>query len=244
MDAGELHEKRKAALDKRKRGYWEDAELEAMQPEYQHPTLRRDEWGILEVVGMPLCPVMDEKGMKRTTRTTLHPCTRPAGDYTNHEGTGPCRKHGGHFGVGNARGAILMAMAYADEMNVSPWEAMLSQVRLLANQVAWLRARVYEAEAIGGHEAVMPGGIGWNAVAMLEARGDRLAKVAKMAVDAGIASMMVKQIELEAENMMKAALAGLDAAGIEGDQRERLLDAMSEKLLALETNLNVQLTSS
>jgi hypothetical protein len=58
-----------------------------------------------------------------------------------------------------------------------------------------------------------------------------------MCLDAGIAERLVQQIEIEADTMMKSALAGLDAAGLEGETRERFLDAMSEKMLELTSGI-------
>lgn len=229
MNAADEHEARKAALPTRLRSYWEDAELEAMQPTYEGPVFERDEWGVLDIVQAAPCDGFDQPYTSLPARM----CTKSAGYRTPHSGVGKCFDHGGWFGRELQKGAILMALAYADEMNVSPWEAMLSQCRLLANQVAWLRARVYEVEKNYGVEGLRPGGEGWDWVAMLEARGDRLAKVAKMAIDCGIAERTVQQIEMDATIMMKATIAGLDAAGIEGDARDRMLDAMSSSLLAL-----------
>ena len=229
MNAADLHEARKAGLPTRLRSYWEDAELQQMQPDYIGPVLKADDWGILDVVTPAPCPGFDQK--YSTLPAEL--CKRDAGHNTVHPGVGMCFYHNGYFGRELHKGAILMALAYADEMNVSPWEAMLSQCRLLANQVAWLRVRVYEIERQYGAPGLRPGGEGWDWVAMLEARGDRLAKVAKMCLDAGIQQQLVANIELEADNMMKAALAGMDAAGLEGEARERMLDGMSAKLLEL-----------
>lgn len=228
-NAADLHEERKAALPTRLRSYWEDAELEQMQPSYEHPVLARDDWGILEVVQAPLCSGSDQK----YTSLPIDMCTRTAGYLTHHEGVGKCFYHGGYFGRELKKGAILMALAYADEMNVSPWEALLGQCRLLANQVSWLRMRVYEAERAGGAAALKPGGEGFDWVMMLEARGDRLAKVAKMCLDAGIQERIVQQIEIESKLMVEGALAGLDELGLEGEQREKFLDAMSAKMLEL-----------
>lgn len=229
MNAADLHEARKAGLPTRLRGYWEDAEFEAMQPSYEGPVMRADEWGVLDIVQAAKCDGFDQPYTSLPARM----CERDAGAGTTHPGVGKCWDHRGWFGRELQKGAIFMALAYADEMNVSPWEAMLSQCRLLANQVAWLRTRVHEVEKNYGPEGLRPGGVGWDWVAMLEARGDRLAKVAKMCLDAGIQEKLVANIELEADNMMKAALSGMDAAGLEGEAREKFLDAMSSTLLAL-----------
>jgi hypothetical protein len=233
MNAADEHEARKAALPTRLRGYWEDAELEAMQPSYEGPVFEKDDWGVLDVVSTGLCDGFTQK----YTSLPAQMCTREAGYLTDHAGVGKCFYHGGYFGRELQKGAILMALAYADEMNVSPWDALLGQLRLLANQVAWLRMRVWEAEKAYGAPGLRPGGEGFDWVMMLEARGERLTKTAKMCLDAGIAERLVQQIEIEADTMMKSALAGLDAAGLEGETRERFLDAMSEKMLELTSGI-------
>lgn len=236
MNSADLHEARKAGLPTRLRAYWEEAEFEQMQPLYEGPTFQADEWGILDIVKIPLCGGFDQKYSTLPGKA----CKWPAGHLTTHLGTGKCFYHNGYFGRELRKGAIFMALAYADEMNVSPWEALLSQCRLLSNQVAWLRIRVYEVEKTYGAPGLRPGGEGWDWVAMLEARGDRLAKVAKMCLDAGIQQQLVASIELEADHMMKAALAGMDAAGLEGPARERMLDGMSAKLLELTSGIGDQ----
>lgn len=127
-----------------------------------------------------------------------------------------------------------MAMLFADEMQVTPWEALLSQVRLLANQVRWLRYRVESAEREYGVDAIKPGGEGWDWVCLLESRGDRLAKVSKMAIDAGVATRLVRQVELEAEHMVTAALETFDRLGIHGPKRDEALEFMGNRLMELE----------
>lgn len=222
-------------LDTRRRGYWESAEEHVLQGDYEHPVVLRDEFGVCDVQpGLP-CPHTTQK------YSTLPPvpCLRGAGRGTMHEGVGMCSIHRGNYGRYRAQGAILTAMAYADEMNVTPWEALLSQVRLLANQVHFLRMRVANSEGEFGVDAVKPGGEGWDWVILLEARGDRLAKVAKMAIDAGVAERLVRQVELEADHMVTAAIAMMDRLGIYGAQREEALEVMGNELLRLEAGENV-----
>lgn len=243
MDAGQRYEKWKADnLKGLFTRWWAEAELEHMQPDYEHPVLVADAWGVLDITGAPLLctnwQVKKPDGWWKTDGEAwpYERCKKPAGYLTDHEGVGLCYMCKGRQGVGKAKGAILLAMAYADEMpGVTPWEALLSQCRLLANQVAWLRQRVYEAEAQYGPAGLKPGGEGFDWVQMLEQRGERLAKVAKLCIDAGIAERLVRQVEVEAEAMMKAAVAGMDAAGLTDDQRHLLLDRMSTELLALES---------
>lgn len=242
MDAGERYEAWKAQhLKGQFPRFWAEAEFEEMQPTYERPVLEADEWGVLTIVSTNLCTNFQVKKPPGWWKTEgeawpYERCKRPAGYRTDHEGVGLCYVCRGTQGAGRAKGAILMAMAYADEMvGVTPWEALLSQLRLLANQVSWLRQRVYEAEAAYGPGGLKPGGEGFDWVLMLEQRGERLAKVAKLCIDAGIAERLVRQVEVEAEAMMKAAVAGMDAAGITGEQRDLLLDGMSKVLLELES---------
>lgn len=228
-NAADLDEERKAGLPARLRSIWEAAELEAMQPSYNGPRLQADDWGVLDIVEAAVCDGFKDR---YPTLPSLM-CERPAGAGTLHPGIGKCADHKGKQTSETRKAAVLMAIAYADEMNLTPWEALLSQCRLLANQVAWLRVRVHEVEQSCGPAGLRPGGEGWDWVAMLEARGERLAKVAKMCLDAGIQQQLVLGIQSEADNMMKAAVAGMDAAGLEPAQREALLDVMSSTLLQL-----------
>ena len=223
----------RAHLTTRQLHYWENVEHQISQPDYEEPVtslLAIGGFATVEIDPGLSCTFWGQKG----PAWPFEQCPRPAGLHTNHEGVGLCYVHGGMTGSGHIEGAILMAQAYAQELNVTPWEALLSQVRLLANQVEWLKLRVLEAERSGGDAAIRPGGDDWDWVALLEARGERLAKVSKLAIDAGVAERLVRQIELEAEIMFKSALAGLDAAGIEGEQREKMLGAMAGKMLELE----------
>src|SRR5688572_24510454 len=202
-----------------KRKYWDAAELEYNQPEFERPEVIADEFGILDIVPGLACPHISRK---YSTWPAVR-CDWRAGRGTAHEGIGLCSRHKGGTGIGAGEGAVLMAMLFADEMQVSPWEALLSQVRLLANQVRWLRYRVEAAEMEDGADAIKPDGSGWHWVCMLEARGDRLAKVSKMAIDAGVAQQLVSQLNLEADRMAQAVLEMCDRLGIMGEQRDEAM---------------------
>ncbi len=241
-------EKARRALDSWQKIHWEEAEFEAMQPVYEAPRTWRLDIGGHETAeiatgreGLRCTRWESGPGIKGHSRKRVYTqCHRDAGQGTNHEGVGLCYMHEGHRGRGKVQGAILMALAFGDELDCTPWQAMQQQIRLLAGQVAWLQKRVNAAEATGGDGAVRPGGIGWDWVVMLESRGDRLAKVAKMAIDAGLATRLVQQLELEAEGMYEAASAMLDSLGLEGEQRELALSVMTRKLLEIEAGSSDQ----
>lgn len=133
----------------------------------------------------------------------------------------------------------MAAHAFAEELNVSPWEALSSQVRLLGGQVEWLRQRVLEAEAKEGDVAISASGSARYWVDLLEQRGDRLAKVAKMAIDAGVAERVVRQVELEGELMFRAASAALSAADLSEETQQYVLSLMARQMLELESGEQV-----
>lgn len=222
-----------AALSTRQRRYFDEAELATVQGDYEEPSVRVDEAGICTIELGLICPGGEHRGAQGWIE-----CRRGAGQNTDHEGVGLCSEHGGHRGKGRIVGTWLMANAYAQELNVTPWEALLQQVRMLAGQVAFLQEKVNRCEREFGVDALKPGGEAGEWVDMLEKRGDRLARVAKMAIDAGVAERLVRQVELEAELMLKSTLFALDALGMNEDDKERALELMSAKMLELEAEQN------
>lgn len=226
-----------ASLTSRQRRYFDEAELLSVQSYYDEPEVRVDDAGICEIVPTGLlCLGGEYRGAQGWVE-----CTKPAGYLTDHEGVGHCSQHGGNFGKNLAIGVWLMAQAYAQELNVTPWEALLQQVKMLAGQVAYLQNKVLRLEAEFGVDAIRPGGEAWDWVELLEKRGDRLARVAKMAIDAGVAERLVRQIELEAEMMLKATTFALDSIGVSGDDKERALELIGAKLMELENAQNGEL---
>lgn len=223
--------------------HWEEAAFVEMQPHYERPQTYRLEVGGYATAEIPVgkdairC-IQYERGRGQSghsNRMTWQQCHRAAGQGTEHEGVGLCYMHDGWRGRGLAQGAILMAMAYGDELNVTPWQALLQQVRMLANQVAYAQQKVIEGEKAYGAESLLPGGKTYEWVALLEARGDRLAKVSKMTIDAGVAKMIAYQLDLEAEIMYKAANAALDSLpGMTVEVRDRALAVMASTARQLE----------
>ncbi len=169
-------------------------------------------------------------------------CKSPAGKGTSHVGFGSCVAHGGAKRVGRAEGGWLMALSFVGERDITPWQAMLEQVRLLAGQVAYCQQKIAEVEAMdadGGGECLLVGGAAHPWVVLLEARGDRLARVSKAAIDAGIAERLVRQVELEAELMVRALSRALELLpALTDEDRETVMTSMSEELVRLEREQN------
>lgn len=174
------------------------------------------------------------------TTGTVGVCDKRAGWGTNHEGAGYCQRHeklvddkkAGGDGHRGRTGAWVMAHGFARALDVTPWEALLTAVKIAAGRVAFIEAKLGGANR---DEDLMPEGeLAWW-VRQAEMWHDRMAKVAKMAIDAGVAERMIRQVELEAELMLRATRLTLDELGLDDVTRERALGMMGKHLLELET---------
>lgn len=99
-----------------------------------------------------------------------------------------------------------MGHALARQLNVTPWEALLTEVRRSAGEVAWLDGKVSECPTddllLVGTDA---GGFApW--VKMREEARKHLARVAKMAIDGGVAEKLVMQVQSEAQELGQMVL--------------------------------------
>lgn len=189
-------------------------------------------------------------------------CGNPAGDKTVHVGYGPCWTHGGAKLRGRAEGAWVAGHAFARELDCDPWEGLLRSVRIAAGKVAYaewvlsqaqsdleLEGRVVRPEGEeGGRQGLLvhpdtgePLGVGefrdrsfWVGQSTLWI--DRLARYSKMCVDAGVAERLVRQVELEGQQLGRVLNAALDA--LEDQVTEEVMaqvrGAMRGELLALE----------
>jgi hypothetical protein len=174
------------------------------------------------------CPVTTREG---------HRCTRGAGEGTVHEGAGRCRSHRGSSPRRAREGAWAVAHAYARQMDTTPWQALLGEVRRTAGALAWLDAKVGEAD---DDEALLrpvaEGGVReWRV--MRDQEREHGAKVAKMALDAGVAERLVAQAEYEGSQVagvLSRTLDRLVAAGLSVELLSAARGIMREELLALD----------
>lgn len=172
-------------------------------------------------------------------------CSSPAGSGTSHPGVGRCRKHGGETPEGRREGAWVVAHAFARALDVTPWEGLLLAVKIAAGRVAFCEAKLSTAYSDRqleppGDDAGVAGRVGEDGqnlhywVKQAELWHDKLARVSKLAIDAGVAERLVRQLELEAQLMLRATSLTFDELGLSDDVRERALGIMSRKLLELE----------
>lgn len=166
-------------------------------------------------------------------------CTSSAGQGTDHPGIGPCARHGGNSIYENARAGWLMGHSLAQHLNTTPWEALLGEVHRSAGELVFLDAKVASASCDADLE---PGGSLHYWDVKREKQRLHLARVAKMALDAGVQERMVAQIELEgklyAEAMVALAEKMLRSLGMYSD--ETMMSARSmirNELMALDARV-------
>jgi hypothetical protein len=136
-----------------------------------------------------------------------------------------------------------VAHAFARALDVTPWEGLLTAVKIAAGRVAFCEAKLASAysdrqlepphEAFGQAGSVDADNLHYW-VKQAELWHDKLARVSKLAIDAGVAERLVRQLELEAQLMLRATSLTFDELGLSDEIRERALGIMSRNLLQLE----------
>lgn len=153
------------------------------------------------------------------------PCGAWAGRNTDHEGYGPCSNHEKRY----HRELWKMAFDIANELDISPWDALLLSVRRAAGRVKWVDDQLQEATRRNDGDPTAKEVRFW----LKESRNERrmLAQVSKAAVDSGIADRLVRQIELEGRIVADAIATALDSLDLTPEQRMKALTRAHEHLL-------------
>lgn len=165
----------------------------------------------------------------RPIRRTGELCTWSAGSGTAHVGVGACVRHDSQ--VERAAGAWHVAHIIARHAEISPWEALLLAVRRAAAWAAFYEGKMAEAP---DDESLGEGGTHRKWVIDAERVNDKLARYSKMAVDAGVAAMLVAQARTEGEQIARVLNAALGAAGLDDEQERRVRAALRTALLELD----------
>lgn len=151
-----------------------------------------------------------------------------AGAGTAHAGYGPCKTHAD----ADVHEGWVSALDVARELNISPWEALLKNVRLAAGRVAWVDDQLTEVVRKNDGDMSKPEIARW----LKESRMERtlMAKMAKAAIDGGVAERLVRQVELEGQLVAAAVVAALDSLELTSDQRTLALEAAHAQLLSVD----------
>jgi hypothetical protein len=158
-------------------------------------------------------------------------CRLFAGQGTSHLGIGKCKHHGGSTPT-HVKSAIVYearrrAIEFGEELPVEPADALLTMLRLSAGMVAWTRDELARMEDRATFEAQV-------LTRMYADERDRTARIAKAALDAGVAERMVRLAESYGE--LIAALIGniLGDLRLTVEQHERAPEIVRRRLLELE----------
>ena len=145
-----------------------------------------------------------------------------------------------------------MAHKFAQELDISPWEALLKVVRITAGKVAYCEevlSRATSDEELEGRIPVegLPTGVdedgnvytgknlGWW-VWRSEQERKLLARVSKMAVDAGVAQLLISQEVQQGQEMaavLVRTLTALEEAGLSAEMLDVARNTMRSEILAL-----------
>lgn len=196
------------------------------EPAWGHPTL---EWDAELGLAVPTTRPADVSFCGSRIWRTGDACGRPAGANTAHLGVGACWMHDTR--LERAIGAWTVAHAMARIEDITPWEALLLAVKRAAAWAAFYESKVSE---VTDDEDLRPGGESHDWVVALERVNDKLARYSKMAVDAGVAAMLVQRARTEGETIARVLNEAIGAAGLDDETETRLRAALRQALLAVE----------
>jgi hypothetical protein len=128
----------------------------------------------------------------------------------------------------------MMAHVIARVLDISPWEALLLAVKRAAAWSAFYEMKLAAVEP-GDDDALRPGGAAYDWVMAAERVTDKMARYAKMAVDAGVAAAMVAQARNEGETIARVLNAALGAAQLNIEQEAAIRSALRTALLELDS---------
>lgn len=157
-------------------------------------------------------------------------CEWPAGNGTAHIGVGRCVRHDTQ--VERAAGAWTVAHAIARIEDISPWEALLLAVKRAAAWAAFYDVKLGEAT---DDDQLAPDGSHHHWVKAAERVNDKLARYSKMAVDAGVAQLLVTQARAQGEEIARVMNTAIGNAGLDEAAEERLRSALHAALMAMAT---------
>ena len=157
-------------------------------------------------------------------------CDLPAGQYTDHVGWGKCSFHGGNTPTLRTSAALYMggevihrmtnAYGLGGPVEISPGEALLQEVRRSAGHVGFLQDRINMFELKLGEEVMTEAKR--ELIELYQKERLMLAKIAKAAVDAGIAQERVQLEREKGVRLVEVLREVFDGLGLSIEQ-QRLL---------------------
>lgn len=208
--------------------------------QWKHPS-----WSV-DVCGTPTSTNIEEV----ETGAKWNYCLTKAGAGTDHPGVGKCSRHHGNGELASKRAKNLMRdlaarsalRTLAVPIEVSPTEALMGLVYEAAGNVAFLGGRVADLglELVGDVYSLTREGFpiatsedARAIVKLYNDERDRLAKVAKLAIDAGLEERQVRVLEDQAVMMAKVLRATIIALDLAPDLQRQAFSIMASELRAI-----------
>lgn len=192
---------------------------------------------------MPHTPEQRDKhelcGARRRNGAT---CRLFAGQGTTHPGVGRCKFHLGNSKNHTAHAARVEAerrlISFGQPLPVEPTEALLSVLHLSAGHLAWVRDSLAALEDKTTFEGQVLMRL-WND------ERDRVARIAKAALDAGVAERQVRLAEQYGEQLARLLTGIFDdpELGLNGRQRGQLPDVLRRHLGVVDAEYRPALTA-
>jgi hypothetical protein len=162
-----------------------------------------------------------------------NPCALPLGYGTDHLGSGRCKFHGGstrNGRIGAAREAVRAEAAkLGAEAPLDAGEALELAIRLVGGEVRFLRAKIAELEdADLDRDGLHPLAL------TLGSAVERLARVGKLGLDAGIAERRAELDELVLGRLADAIRAAIGEADLSAEQEAKLGESLRRNLAGLD----------
>jgi hypothetical protein len=164
-------------------------------------------------------------------RSDGKPCRKFAGEGTDHFGIGRCRLHGGSTRT-HKRHAVKVeaerrAPKFGKPKKVMPGDALMEMLWTAYGQVHWLADEISKQKDMNSFEARV-------LIQSHKDERDRVAHVAKTALDAGVQERQIRLAELYGEVIATAIGRILDGLKLSPAQRTRSREVVRTVLLALE----------
>lgn len=167
------------------------------------------------------------------TKKNGESCRAFAGQGTDHPGIGRCRYHLGNTPTHRASAAVkeaeLHVARFGGPIALRPHEALLSMLHLATGHVAFLREALNDVDSLSSDE-------GRAIVGLYGSERDRVAKVAKAALDAGVQERQVRLAESYGRALATLLRSVFDdpELGLTTKQRSRLPEVLRAHLGRLE----------
>jgi hypothetical protein len=130
-----------------------------------------------------------------------------------------------------------MGHALARPLGVTPWEALLGEVRRSAGEVAWLD---YKVGTAASDDDLAPGGSHhyWDQRRLVARQ--HMARVSKLALDAGVAEALVAQVQRDVEPLRLVLERVIGRLGLNEDESDRVRGMIRTELLALDASDTIE----